>query len=198
MNVKIAISKPQIKQQTLAEKCIEPLCDTYDVITVSGARIGKNRNDCVNNGVSSAIVQTDFNFDRIIFVDTDIGFSFDHVEKLLKHNEPIVSGAYPMKGKDVLHAGYWNKAIEGWMGDCVSIFDTGNKEVDWCGGGFLMVDKSVFAKMKYPWFRTEDVNVGNCCEQTSDDWGFCINAKRAGFKILLDCDIVVEHKEMFL
>lgn len=37
-------------------------------------------------------------YDRILFIDADIGFTPEQVFDLLKHDKDIVCGAYPMKG----------------------------------------------------------------------------------------------------
>jgi hypothetical protein len=117
-----------------------------------------------------------------IFVDDDIIFTQHDVEKILRHPQKIVSGAYVTRRK----AGcYCACSGSQWVG----IASRGFIGIEKCGAGFLKIDLSILPSIPRPWFRHEFVGD----TQTSEDFGFCIHAMRSGFKIWLDCDCIVNH-----
>jgi hypothetical protein len=207
MIVKIGFTVPNgiAVEDTIAWKSFQKITKqgtTGDIqlsyTTASGCCIGINRNLCVNEGRSLAKIQKEFNFDFMLYVDFDIEFTFRDILRIVSHNKPIMSGSYRRKEDPrIIHAGYWKDSIVGLADFGFSSEEKGIKSVDWLGGGFLLISKEVFCKMEYPYFRylvIEYMKNGElCAEDTTEDFGFCINAVKAGFELLVDCDCVVKH-----
>ena len=91
----------------------------------------------------------------LFFLDSDIGFNPEDVLKLLSHNEPIVSGTYPMKTIPIRYCVDFLEPEER-KGDLLKV--GGN------GMGFVMIHRSVFTDIaqKFPYLKyipsTKDSN----------------------------------------
>ena len=58
-------------------------------------------------------------------------------------------------------------------------------EVDGCGFGFVLIKRKVMETLKEPWFEFRS--------GFSEDLNFCLLAKRAGFKIIANPEVLVGH-----
>ena len=143
----------------------------------------------------------------LFFLDSDIGFNPDDVLKLLAHQVPIVSGAYPMK---IIPERYCIDVVqpEQRCGDLLKI--NGN------GMGFVLIHRQVFIDIakQYPGLKyipsdyhsdtphtPEEVNNSYHYfmeHQTqngfmSEDKSFFHRAKQVGYDIWLDTSIKLNH-----
>lgn len=185
----------------VAEQCYKKR-DGYSFIKTVSADIANNRNLCIayNKNVPNKILsekyQDQFDFDYFLSLDSDIKWTFNDVRQLVKHDLPIVSGAYERKdNKNVLHAGWWKKP--GVIGKDMIAKDAGLQPIDWCGGGFLLIKKEVFEKMACPWFHSRIIEYYKdgvlCAESTSADIGFCLVLQEHGYKLHIDTCCKVQH-----
>ena len=187
---------------SIAERCFKKR-DGYIFIKNVSADIPVNRNRCVayNRHITDKILtakhQTEFDFDYFLSLDTDIEWAYEDVEKLLAHDKDIVAGVYQRKDDSSLyHAAYWG-LTEGTIQQYLEAQSSGLMEVDYVPGGFTLIKRNVFEILQYPWFHSEkiDYRIGavDCAEASSGDVGFCLYARRMGFKIYADCDCEVKH-----
>lgn len=115
-----------------------------------------------------------FKADYILWVDSDMTFSYDSLTRLidsgkeiigcqaLMRSEPHASNAYDMEGQQVI---YPEKIVE----------------VKYIGTGFLLVKTAVFEAIGKPYFKTTyDVATENW---QGEDLNFCDRARVAGYKI---------------
>ncbi|MCP6720491.1 MAG: hypothetical protein KJI72_04210 [Patescibacteria group bacterium] len=122
--------------------------------------------------------------DYIFFIDADMVFPADMLTRLLKHDVPMVNALafrrikphYPCIFK-------WNEK-EGCYE--TSAYTKGLLEVDATGMPAHLIHIDVFRKMKQPWYYYRD-------HQFSSDLTFCENAKKLGYKILIDTDLKIGH-----
>lgn len=131
-------------------------------------------------------------FTHCLFVDSDIEFSVDAVRRLLRHNMPVVSGAYLRRGMDEYCCGW----LDGPMVECnrhVPTTATGLVEVDWFGAGFLLVARDVLEKIQWPWFHHHTIETEDEATETSEDIGFCIRLQSKGVIPYIDTDCIVTH-----
>jgi hypothetical protein len=171
-----------------------------EIFESSGASIACTRNGVVHYpDYARSICQSDFDFDFYMCIDSDIEFEVEDVKKLIAHGKDIITGAYAHRGNDQLMvAGHYNE-IFGLVTEDKFLpwAATGLVEIDWAGAGFLLIKKDVFAKIEYPWFREEITKyiVDGVVYATwaGEDVGFCMAAKKAGYKIWCDCDVKVNH-----
>lgn len=149
---------------------------------------------------------------HLIFIDTDIEFTVEHIDKLvahLKNGHSIVCGLYPKK-QDKLE---W--VINAKTNDFKLDSENPLLEINYAGTGFLAISRQVFYDMqstscKDRWYWT-DGGLGTRRQQhdffpvgvhefedgnrrfLSEDWFFCQLAKEAGHKIMCDTSIRTNH-----
>ena len=59
-----------------------------------------------------------------------------------------------------------------------------------------IMDGGVFERIAYPWFRPVWMEMpGGVTEFTSEDVGFCIQAKKEGFTVMVDPTVIVGHEK---
>lgn len=176
---------------------------------VTGGGIHKARNNLAHAFLTQTKIQ------KLLFVDTDIEFEPDFVERLMARNLPIVAGPYTHK-KPVPPGGlpeFTARAIDGVLADPA----TGLQRVNAVGTGFLMIDRCVFEKIrelnpdlayvedwnegtgetKYDFFPEgpilDPANGFNVRTFRTEDFGFCHLAKLAGFEIFVDTTFFLKH-----
>jgi hypothetical protein len=160
--------------------------------------VGWNRDLCLTE--SRAVKQTKLPYDYALMLDADSLFTQREIEQLLAHGLPMVSGAYPRKNdKNEIHAGYWASQV-GLIGRYISGDETGVQPCDWVGGGFLLIDVDVLAKMNYPWFddaiKVPYYDDGVLCSSTCNEAHcFCLKAACRN-SIFVDCDCKVNHANL--
>lgn len=167
--------------------------------TSQSTYIGRARNSLIIGGMS-AVSHPEIagDYSHFLHLDSDIAFSPADVARLLAHSAPIVSGAYRARTRsDRLTAGLWGAGGVGDTDEYLPASSTGLRKVDWCGAGFLLVEREVFERLENPWFchllnRASIAGVDYNLE-SGEDQGFCIKASQAGYDVLVDCDCKVQH-----
>jgi hypothetical protein len=142
--------------------------------------------------------------DRLLFVDSDIGFDPAHIQTLVDDDLPIVSGVYHSlfdQGiRPVVYTWTTNKddlkvmtPIEQW----------GRPEgenlvpVDGVGTGFLMIHRNVFERFldEYQapsaWFGNDILGR----VQLGEDLAFCVRATNLGIPVVVDRRVHVSHSK---
>lgn len=147
--------------------------------------------------------------DKVIFMDIDQEFPFDTIPKLISRNLPVVSGLYHLKKVPFSPVAGWKKKKKGkheyvnsngthWK-DTYAEFPDNDKhlvDVDWVGVGCLMVDMSVFNKIKFPPFY-DAWDHENGVRQKGHDILFCGDIKKAGYKVYVDTLVQCSHVGQF-
>jgi len=156
------------REENVAEFYIKAVCDQLkcQYIEVKGVWLHDNRNICVEYADG----------DDILFWDSDIVADVEDVEKLRNSNLDIVSGSYEHRGKSGMVCCTPDLPLDSF----------GLHELDYCGAGFLFIKKEVFQKLNKPYFF-------HYPDEPGEDIYFCREAKKAGFKVYVDCDCKVLH-----
>lgn len=157
------------------------------ITVVDGLPVDEARNKIVEHAKEG-------NAKYLLFIDDDVFPPPDGLQRLLARKADIVSGVYYTKSQPpyaVISKYDYPAGIDDWVyGDVL--------EVDFTGGGFLLIDMKVFDKLKKPYFRynkgrpqktEEEKRMGNIGE---DVW-FCKKAQEAGFKVIADTSIQCTH-----
>lgn len=115
-----------------------------------------------------------------LWLDSDMRFPPDTLEQLLAHEQPIVAANYATRRKPILptaeHREYGHLFTEP--------IDTALIEVTQAGMGVMLVDMSVYARMKEPWFIL-GFNP-KTSEYIGEDFFFLRKAREHGFVTLID------------
>lgn len=153
----------------------------FVLIHADNGGIDALRNDIVQKAQAAGA-------NKLLMLDTDQVYPVDTVTRLLSHNVPVVGAVvhrrYPpfdpimLKQSDM----GWEDITDFKYGDLV--------EVDATGGACVLIDMQVFKKLPYPWFKFRKQENGTTM---GEDIGFCLDAKKAGYKIYVDTAVEVEH-----
>ena len=134
---------------------------------------------------------------HVLFIDSDMRFPHDMIERLLQHDLDIVATncarrRMPTGPTAQIYKENGERELVYTMPE-----STGLQEVGSVGMGVMLIKANVFAKLAEPWFETpwrQDKR-----GYIGEDVFFCKKAREAGFKIWIDHDVSKEigHIGMF-
>lgn len=149
--------------------------------------------------VNTFMAQTDF--ETLIMVDSDIGFSRDNLQQLIESKGDFVSGLYPTKGS----APEWMfRELNGEKPIPATVPESGLREVKWLATGFLKINRCVFEALIKSG-QVAEYGQGKCHQFFQgvvaddflllEDYSFSELVRRTGkFKAYVDCGIALEHE----
>jgi hypothetical protein len=142
-----------------------------------------------NNAVEEALRH---NFKWLFFLDDDVLIPNDAIRTLISNNADIVSGLYYRRNLPIAPVALMEARPKPVF---IDHFTAGSiMEVDLVGAGCLLISRKVLQQLKSPWFEWRldkpDLQDDQRC---SEDFAFCREAKKAGFKILLDTRVQCQH-----
>lgn len=137
------------------------------------------------------------NYRKVFWIDSDIEWEPGDFLDLWDSELDIVSGLYQLDSAGTVAVNYPNeRGVPTRVNKVEFLLHDMPVEVGGVGFGFLAVKAGVFEKMQRPWFlinrvqweegRDLRVNVG-------EDYSWCANASRAGFKIYVNPLVKVKH-----
>lgn len=131
------------------------------------------------------------NCTHVLFVDDDMTFDADALDKLVKHDVDIVSGLYLRR--DYPHQPLIFDSLDDEGRALYSYLDgelSGLLPIEAAGLGFCLVNLNVFKKMQKPWVRLGELDPAQWC----DDIGFFFRAKKeANAKVFCDTSVLCGH-----
>lgn len=143
-------------------------------------------------------------FEETMWIDSDVAFHPDSVDRLRSHDLPIVCGIYPQKGVRAL-------ASHVMPGSEKVVFGNGGGLIEllYAGTGFLHIRREVYRDIQ------EKLNLPMCNERfrrpmipfflpmaapyndghwyLAEDYAFCTRAKQCGYRIMADTTIRLWH-----
>jgi hypothetical protein len=154
-----------------------------------------------NQMASDALAQ---GFDELMWIDADVVFDPDDVDKLRRHDLPLVGGIYPKKGSRQLACVFLPETREVTFG-----VRGGLLEILYGGFGFLLTRRGVYETMQkqlglpvcnqrfgtplVPYFAPLVDGEGEQAWYLNEDYAFCERARRCGFRIFADTSIRLWH-----
>jgi len=168
----------------------------YPVRRVGGyAAIDQGRNQMATDALLDG-------FEETMWIDADVDFHPNSIDRLRAHNLPIVAGIYPQKGKRAL-------ASHIMPGSPKMVFgkDGGLVEILYAGAGFLLVRREVYMavqqrlpmcneRFKIPLIPFFHPMLHQCEDghwYLAEDYAFCERARQCGYKIMADTTIRLWH-----
>lgn len=127
---------------------------------------------------------------HVLFIDSDMRFPKDALERLLGHETPIVAANYSRRRDPVLPTAEHKQ--HGYLFTPDDAF--GLAEVTHCGMGLMLVEMSVFEKLSQPWFHIGFQPKTN--DYIGEDFFFCSKAREAGYTIAIDQGLSVQVKHI--
>jgi hypothetical protein len=186
---------------------IEPACEAglqelerrgYCVRRVRGySAIDQGRNQMATDALADG-------FEETMWIDSDVGFQPDDVDRLRSHRLPVVCGIYPKKGQREL-------ACHVLPGTQKLVFgqEGGLAEILYAATGFLLVHRDAYGQIR------RDLRLPSCNDRwgrpmvpffqplvlphldgywyLAEDYAFCQRARQCGLKIFADTRIRLTH-----
>ena len=121
---------------------------------------------------------------HILFLDSDMRFPPNLVDRLARHDEDIVACNYATRRLPVKTVAFSDFSNLSYM---YSIDKTGLEECDAVGMGAMLVKAEVFRKLTYPWFQVHYLPSARMW--MGEDMYFCQLAKANGYKVWIDHDM---------
>jgi len=156
------------------------------IYTVAGTLIFDQRNKLAQAAL-------DNNCDYVLWIDADMRFPKNTIERLIAHDKDIVgvnattrtSPVGPTAKRLVID---FDKKENHWY-SVVSKGKTGIEKVTAIGCGVMLVKRKVFEQTKKPWFYFYELPGG---KTLGEDVHFCVAAHDAGFETWVDHDLSQE------
>lgn len=181
--------KPKTVGSLLAMVAHSKEIDFHILVAERGYTISENRNYCV--------VQAQRNgSDYLLFVDDDMTFPADTLNRLLAHNKDVIGvNSYSRCLPPSSTVGLMDKKGEYMHPDKHTEWEMqipdGLFKAYFVGAGVLLIDMKVFEKIKKPYFHfTTDKN-GQIIH--GEDGYFCNQVKKAGMDVWCDSSLPIFH-----
>lgn len=153
------------------------------LVNTKGSLVAKNRDNAV-------LAAQGYKCEWLLFLDSDITFPADALERLLAHDKDIVGATYARRTPP--HSNLAKPK------DGAPATVSGLVEVDALPTGCLLIRMSVFEKLRRPYFRCGALEEGERIDDIEgpatlgEDYNFCRDAKAAGFGIWMDTELSFE------
>jgi len=141
-------------------------------------------------------------YDRMIWIDSDMVWQPSDILALLSHDKPIVSGTYLMGDgthypivENLNYEHLMKNGVFEFMSSSVMATKTSPFLVSYTGFGFLAIKAGVVETMEYPWFQPRWVSNETFHDFCAEDVGFCWAAQELGHEIWVDPAIRVGHEK---
>jgi hypothetical protein len=135
-----------------------------------------NRND-----ITGGVIASQIGFEWLMWFDTDMRFPVDTLKRLLDHDKDIVGSLYNRRLPPHTTLG------QGWSGDLLP--EHGLCRMKRVPTGCLLVRRSVFDKLSFPWFQAPYLEDGSTL--TEDSW-FSDRCVENGIELWADMDLTRE------
>ncbi len=158
--------------------------------------------DLARSWLASCALRKDYK--ETLWIDADVVFDPDDVEKLRGRDLPFVAGLYVRKAGDHSFACKFLPTTGG-----ITLGQLGGPmEICWAGMGFTLIRREVYeaigktlpvcgggyeGREVTPYFIPMLYPDGDKFTYLSEDYSFCERAKQAGFKIMADTSIKLGH-----
>ena len=159
-------------------------------VTLSGTRS--------NSLTDNRPFQGEVDYDKLLWIDSDIAWEPEDVIKLYESDKDIISGAYQATNGEVM----WQKKALGAFYSIPEVLDMKEvTEIEGTGFGFVCIKYGVFESLSRPWFQSVPGTVRIGDEEFTfniigEDLSFCARARKVGFKIYADPNVKVTHHKM--
>ena len=163
--------------------------------------IHHGRNMMLLNGQNQRVDAKPFGFDydKMLWLETDMVFSPEDAMKLLEADADMVSALYAMGPgqEDFAVAGLYKDGQE--MRFVIPSRSQTKEDLtpaEFCGLGMVAVRKGVFEAMQYPWFDTlYETSADGTVRYVGDDFGFCKKVRAHGFRIYVHNHVRAGHEK---
>ena len=143
-------------------------------VTCAGTLLPQMRNTLVEESIKIGAT-------HILWVDSDMRFPRDALERLLKHNAPVVGANYPQRKSPVKPTAANLKDL--WI---YEEGQTGLEPVKFLGHGFCLVETAVYEALEKPWYMLAWSQKKECI--VGEDVFFLGEVRKR-----LECPVMLDH-----
>lgn len=163
---------------------------------VSTAREATTMGEQYLDPFNNSPVRGNVTYDKIFWIDSDIGWEITDFMKIYESDKDIVSGLYFNEKMVPM----FSVAVEDAATEIDRILKSNKEEEVFAAGfGFIAMKNGVFENMKRPWFEslfekmTSDDGEKEIFIPYGEDFAWCKKAQQSGFKIYLDPTVSLSH-----
>lgn len=163
---------------------------------VSSAREATTMGDTFLDPFNNSPVRGQVTYDKIFWIDSDIGWEVDDFITILKSDKDIVSGLYFNEKMVPM----FSVSVEDAATEIDRILRSNKEEEIFAAGfGFIAMKCGVFENMKRPWFESlfERLESEDGKKEIfipyGEDFAWCKKAQQSGFKIFLNPTVSLSH-----
>lgn len=175
--------------------------ETFTFLSVGSSFIPSGREQTAtgtgtNNWDTREVGSGEFTYGKIFWIDSDIEWDLEDFKKIYHSELDIVSGVYLTSLNGTIAANKYDaQGRPNTMNEKELFMLDEPIEVGGVGFGFVAMKQGVFEKMDRPWFKIEHVKWDDLDFECNvgEDYSWCINAQRNGFKVMLDPTVKVKH-----
>jgi hypothetical protein len=146
---------------------------------------------------STEIAQGRFTYDKLMWIDSDIEWTPEDFLRLYESELDIISGLYVLDSAGTVAAQLPDtRGVPTRMNKVEFMLHDLPVEVGGVGFGFVCIKKGVFESIPRPWFLIGRIQWNPDSEMrvnVGEDYSWCGNAQRAGFKIWVDPKVKLLH-----
>ncbi len=160
--------------------------------------VDKYENDWKTRAVGSG----QYTYDKIVWIDSDIQWNVEDFARIFESELDVISGLYATHPSGIVACAVFHPDYEepkpAKTHESHFFMQDEPVEVFGVGFGFVAVKSGVFENMDRPWFKIEHIVWDEVGFETNvgEDYSWCINARRNGYKIFVDPTVkVLHHKE---
>lgn len=204
MKKKIYIATPAYNSVVHAEYCFSLFntirhLDSYQIDSIVSIKMSGSLLTFERNIILSDFLSTDAT--HLMLIDSDLGWKFESVKKLLDYDEDFVAGVYPCRvhKEFLVHIKYDEKKRLIQKGDLI--------EATAVPAGFMLISRNLIEKMIdfFPDLKFIGDGADTCIRHAlfntivkdnkfwGEDFTFCMRASEAGFKIYVDPYLSFNH-----
>lgn len=138
-----------------------------------------------------------YTYGKIFWIDSDVEWDVEAFEKIYRSEESIVGGLYQTAPDGRVAVAFFDSVGQPSVvreQDFIML-DEGLHECYGLGFGFIAMKSGVFEACDRPWFLMERIKYAHLDFELNvgEDYSFCINARRNGFKTYVDSTVKVKH-----
>ena len=166
----------------------------FDFAPVQGPLVHVNINLGISGGFSDDISQEPLpGFSHFLIVNSDIGFEMEHVNAALQKKVSVCALPYLRHDEPSYQVGMLEKDTP-LIDFHYALLTRGFKQVDFAGTGFLLIERSVFTILKYPWFYMSTFQKDSKAYNIGEDINFSNELRNRGLLMHCDFENPVYHK----
>ena len=178
-----------LKSWTNLVKELQSMNIEWELVNLYVPIVYKARQQCLEKALQ-------FDYDYIMWIDSDIVFEPHNFKQLISHELDIVSGLYLCQKTPGIYDIPQEYSCVDLNGKRFNRFEYEGtrelKEVKANGMGWMLIKKGVFEKINQPFYSTEELG------SKGEDIIFQLKAKEQGFKSLVDTSVIVGHEKTYI